>query len=350
MRSRSFAIIAGLFAVLAGCSKPAVKPAADQPRSVETASALAMGATVQVKATGKLERTREIVLSFRIPGNVRQLTVNNGDSVRKGQLVAAIDATQVSARVAQAQADVAKASRDLARDADLADKGWVSGQRLADRKSVLQVSQAGLKAAQFDLAYARIVAPSSGVVLVRHVQAGETVGAGQPVVTMADMAAPLVARVALVDRDVARVKLGDPARITVSALGGLAIPGVVSRIGERADPRTGATDVEVRVASDARLKTGYVADIAITLRDADASGPDRQRVPAEAILEVSNAKGYVYTIDPATRKARRQAIGFLGFAGDDAIVQGLTPGQRVITFGGALVRDGDVVFDSSSGG
>ncbi len=334
------------FAFLAACSK---KDTAPPPVAiaVETARAQAISQSGLVQATGKLEREREIVLSFRSGGTLNFLSVDNGDAVRRGQLIAVIDPTEFDARLRRADADFDKAKRDVARDADLAKEGWVSGQRMADKNTVLKSAKANLDAARFDLSRTKIYAQTSGVVLVRHVQAGETVAPGQPIVTIADMSAPLVVQVALVDRDVARIKMGDPARITVAALENYSVAGVVSEVGQQADPRTGATDVEIRVPNDSKLKTGFVADAQITLRSTIAAQVNKLRVPAEAILEIDSSKGYVFTINPKNQKAQRIAVAFYGFEGDDAVVGGLQPNQKVITFGAALVRDGQSVTDNT---
>jgi membrane fusion protein, multidrug efflux system len=350
VRVSAFSVSFMLCVVLTACSKPPVAAQKDAAMPVETARATALGSTAFVNATGKIERERAITLSFRSGGIIQQLTVDNGDAVRAGQLIASIDPTEIDARVRRADADYDKAKRDVTRDSELAAQGWVSGQRLADRKSVLQSSRANLDAAQFDMKRARIYASTAGVVLVRHVQVGETAAPGQPIITMADMSAPLVIKVALADKDVARVKLGDPARISVAALNNLSLAGVVTQIGQQADPRTGATDVEIRLPNERALKTGFVADARITLRDVTGNeGPLKLKIPAEALLEINAGRGHVFVVDPTTKKAKRMAIEFYGFDGDDALVGGLQPNQKVITFGATLVRDGMVIADNSPG-
>jgi membrane fusion protein, multidrug efflux system len=338
-----------ILAIASACSKKEAPPTPPAAVAVETARAQAIGQSTSILATGKLEREREVALSFRSGGILNVLTVDNGDAVRRGQLIAVIDPTEFDARLRRADADYDKAKRDASRDADLAKQGWVSGQRMADRNTVVKSSKANLDAARFDLQKTKIYAQTSGIVLVRHAQAGETVAPGQPIVTIADMSAPLVVRVALVDRDVARIKVGDPARIKVAALENYSVAGVVSQVGQRADPRTGATDVEIRVPNDSKLKTGFVADAQITLRSNAVAEVNKLRVPAEAILEVDAGKGYVFTVDPKTSKARRLAVAFYGFEGDDAVIGGLQPNQKVITFGAALVRDGQTIADNTLG-
>ncbi len=327
--------------LLAGCGRPVDKPATEQAVVVEVAPVIGGAGTATISGTGSLERERQIVMSFRDPGMVSRVFVDSGDAVRRGQLLARQDTTQLAMQSTKARADYDKAVRDYERDKKLAAQGWISGQRLADRETVAKSAKAVLDSVNFDKFIGTIVAPSDGVVLMRHIQSGEVVNSGTPVITMADNRSPLVVRVALADKDVARVRLGDSALVTVSALPGVQLQGRVSRIDQRVDPRTGATDVDVRVPSHPGLKTGFVAETRITLRAGSLGGV--ARIPAEAIIEAHGNTAFVFVLDAKNNRARRTQVGFAGFEGDAALVRGLGSNQSVVTTGGALVRDGSLL-------
>jgi RND family efflux transporter MFP subunit len=333
--------------LLSACSDKAAK-VAEQPIVVEAAVVNGGASVITVRGTGSIEREREIVLSFRDAGIVSTLTVDNGDTVRKGQVIARQDPSQLAMQSSRAQAEYDKAVRDYERDRKLAAEGWISEQRLADRQTAMKSTKAALDSTNYEKRIGVLVAPSDGIVLMRHIQSGEVVNRGQPVVTITDYRSPLVARVSLSDRDVARIQRGDPASVTVSALPGLRLAGVVSRIEQRSDMRTGTTDVDVRVPATARLKTGFVADVQITLRQRDQAD-NQQRIPAEAIIEADGNRAYVLVVDMRENRARRQLVTFLGFENDDALVLGLPAGTKVVTSGGALVRDGGKISVVSHG-
>ncbi len=333
--------------LLAGCGRPAENPAAEQAVVVEVAPVIGGAGTATIIGTGSLERERQIVLAFRDPGMVTRVFVDNGDAVRRGQLMARQDTTQLAMQSTKARADYDKAVRDYERDKKLAEEGWISGQRLADRETVVKSARAALDSVNFDKFIGNIVAPSDGVVLTRHIQSGEVVNSGTPVITMADNRSPLVVRVALADKDVARVRLGDSALVTVSAVPGVRLQGSVSRIDQRVDPRTGATDVDVRVPAQAGLKTGFVAETLITLRGGSLEGV--ARIPAEAIIEAQGNTAFVFVLDVKNNRARRTQVGFAGFDGDAAMVRGLGSNQFVVTTGGALVRDGSLLSVQNAG-
>jgi len=328
--------------VLAGCGG---KPKTDEPVAptpVEAARVAAPGAAGSVTGAGTLERRREMALSFRIPGVLTALRVEAGDSVRAGQVLAAIDPAGVDARQQQTAADLERAKRDVERDKTLFEKGYVSRQRIDDRTSVLKAAQAAYDAARFDRRWATLASPVSGVVLERRAQAGEVVAAGQVVARVADLTSPLVLRLPLAARDAARVRVGDTAQVTVEDLGGQALSGRVTRVGEAADTRTGAISVEIELsAPPANLRSGQVAHASLSVRTAPSQGAAYARIPAEAVLEATGQRAFVYRFDGG--KARRTAVGFGGFDGDDALVSGLPDGAQVITAGAGFVADGEAV-------
>jgi RND family efflux transporter MFP subunit len=338
--------------LLAACGQAPVKPAEEQAVAVEVVPVSGARATSVIAGTGSFRHEREIVLSFRDPGTVREVKVESGDFVRKGQVIARQDFAQLDMRASNAAAQYQKSIRDLDRDKKLAAQGWISGQRLADRQTAVTSAKAALDSANFDRRISTLAAPSDGLVLVRHVRAGEVVGSGMAVITLTDIRSPMVVRAALADADVARVRLGDPAWVTVSALPGTRLAGTVSRIDQRVDIRTGATDVDIQVPSTAGLKTGFVASFGITARAAaltNGTGTQGTAIPAEAIVEASGTTATVYVVDGTGKHAKRMRVGFLGFDGDFARVTGLAAGQKVVTSGGALVKDGSLLLVVAGG-
>lgn len=324
---------------VAACNRAEPVAETSPPPAVEAVKVRAPQDGGILTATGPLERRREMTLSFRIPGVITRLNVDDGDVVRAGQVLATLDPAGVAAAEARASVDVERARRDLARDQALFDKGYVSQQRLDDRKSAVRAAQAGAGAAAFDRRWATLVSPAGGVVLQRTAQAGEVVQPGQAVLRIADEASPLTLRAPLPDRDVARVRVGQAVTVRVDGVEA-PIAARVARIGERAGAQTGAVDVEIELSSAAGLRSGQMASAQIAVPLA-AGATTLSRVPAEAILEAQGKQAFVLTLDRGV--ARRRAVTFGGFDGDDALVGGLAPQTQVITAGAGFVSDGEAV-------
>lgn len=323
--------------VISACSRGAREEAAPPPPPVvEAAPVRAAGDETQVSATGALQRQREAQLAFRVPGVITTLSVDEGDLVRKGQVIARIDPTSVEAGRQQALAGLEQARRNLERDQVLFEKGFVSRQRLDDRKSALEAAEAGYAAAAFDRRWATLTAPSDGVVLARPAAPGQVVQAGQAVVVVADAASPLVLRAPVPDEALSRFGLGAAAAVRVA---GQALSGRVIQIGGQSGRATGTVDVDIEIPASPGLRSGQVATALIAGRP--AGGQAYARIPAEAIQEVDNGRAFVLRLDQGV--ARRTAVAFGGFDGDDALVSGLAAGAQVITAGGGFVGDGERV-------
>ena len=336
------ALIALLTAsTLAACGPAKTSAAPPPPQAVEAVAVSAPRASGGVTATGTLERRREMALSFRIAGVLTKVSVEAGDSVRAGQVLATIDPAAVDARQQASSSDLDKARRDLERAKTLYAKGYVAKVRVDDAESAVRSAGAAYNSAAFDRRWAQLVSPASGVVLERRAQAGEVVQPGQAVVSVADLASPLVLRVPLPDRDVAGIGIGAPVEVSVDALPGQVLAGHVTRVGQSADARTGAVTVEIEVAARPELRSGQIATARLASRVAAGANTGFARIPAEAVLEASGGKAAVLRLDNG--RARRTPVRFGGFDGDDALVAGLPDGARVITAGAGFVSDGDRV-------
>lgn len=329
---------------LAGCGgKPKAKAsaAAEAPTAVQTARVEAPGAGEPIRATGVLRRVRETVLSFRIPGVITRLTVDEGDPVAAGQVIATLDPAGVDARMRQAAADLAKAKREVARFEPLVEKGAVSREQLDTQRTTLASASAAYDAAAFDRRWATLRAPSSGVVLVRTAQTGEVVNIGQAVVTMADTGSPLVLRAPITDRDVGRVRMGMPVTVRLDSMPGRTLSGRVSRVGQRARAENGQVEVEATVAAEPGLRSGMLGSLEMAAAGGPVAGGGFARVPAEAVMEASGGRAAVLRVDGG--RVRRTAVSFGGFDGDHALIGGLEPGTEVVTAGAGYVSDGEKV-------
>lgn len=327
---------------LSACGGAKTPAATELAAAVEAVEVAGPQSVQPVAATGALRREREMNLSFRIPGVITALNVDEGDVVKAGQVIATLDAAAVNARYAQAAADLERARKDEQRLASLVETGAVSRSQYDAQLAALAGARAALDSAAFDRRWARLTAPAGGVVLARAAQSGEVVAPGQAVVTLADVGSPLVLRAPASDRDALKLRLGQPATITLDALPGERLTGRVSRIGQRASAQSGVVEFEVTVAAVAGLRSGMIGHVVVETPQVAAGGP--ARLPAEALLEVSGAKGAVFVYDPASSRARKAAVAFVGFDGDDALVSGLPAGRKVITTGAGYISDGQKVM------
>ena len=292
-----------------------------------------------VTATGVIALRDEVTLSFKVGGVIAQVLVREGATVRAGQLLATLDLREIDAQVAKARSAAAKADRDLARVARLYKDSVATRQQMDDATTGAEVAHADLQTAAVNQQYARIVAPSAGVILRRAAEPGELVSTGAPVLTLGSRTSGTIMRASLPDRDVVRLVVGDRATVRVDARPDRTFQGVVRQIGAAADPRTGTYAAEVALDAPEGLSAGMIGRVEIATR----SGNRLRAVPVEALLEADGDHATLYAIGPDGR-AKRVPVEVAFMRGDRATVRGgLTGVTRVVTDGAPYLNDGSAV-------
>ena len=197
-RALSPGVALSLLALLAGCAREVEAPP-PEIRPVRTITVDARAADNTVALTGTVQAQNEINLSFRIDGRLVERTVDIGDNVRPGQLIARLDPQNeesslqsVRAQLAGANAQLVEARSNYERMRDLVVEDAVSRAQYEQAKALLQSAEAQLQSlqgqvslAQNRLSYTRLVSDVAGVVTARGPEPGEVVGAGRMVVQVA---------------------------------------------------------------------------------------------------------------------------------------------------------------------
>ena len=289
-------------------------------------------------ASGIIQAKTTVDVAFQVPGKVVMVGPDEGQSVRAGQVIAAVDPTDYRLTVEQASAQSERTARDLDRNRPLLASGSISAADLDHVETGARQSAAAADLAKKKLADTRLEAPISGIIARRAIEVGATAAPGQPVFTIVDLD-PVRVRVGVPEGDVGHVTVGAPASVRVPALGAT-FEGRVSLIGVAADPTTRSYTVEVLVPNPARqLRAGMVAEATITTGQSVTA----LLVPAAAVLHDGGVNGttFIYTLDRdgARVHARRVTTGVT--RGDSLeITSGVTAGERVVIAGQQRLRDG----------
>jgi RND family efflux transporter MFP subunit len=315
------------------------------PPTVRTAVVNALPYAPEVRAVGRLVDPRSGELGFAVGGLLTQFTVEEGDRVRRGQVLVRLDPEPFVAQEAQAEAALEKARRDRGRLAALRADGAAPQAPVDDATTGEAMADAAVRLARFQRARTVITAPEDGVVLRRLGTAGQVVGPGQPVLVLstgrrgerAESKESRVVRAALVDRDVVRLKVGDPARWTLDALPGTPLTGRVTWLATLPQPGTGLFEVEVTPdPTPVPLPTQRGLLVRTTLTP--APGEPRVLLPFEALTQADGEAGRVYVVD-AYAVARLRPVSILAVEPRGVWVrEGLAPGEQVIVAGRDSVR------------
>jgi len=332
-------------ALIAGCDSEAAVPPARKPVLVSVIEVQPSSARGGLRATGTVRARRETALSFTSAGRVAAVLVEEGQAVARGQLLARLDPTGIAAGASAARAELARARAEHERMEALAAKGWVTRPRVEAAEAAEAAARAQVAATSFDERFARIHAPTAGVVLRRHVEANQTVSAGMPVLTIGEASGGHVLRVPLPDADLARLRIGQGAAVTIPALGDRPLAATVTEIAARGDDRTGTFEVELALPPARGLRSGLIGNARIRA----AGGGGTVAIPASALFQARADEGFVYVVDRAgIARARRIQLGPVGDR-DVVVTGGLGPGELVVRSGVDKVRDGARVATGGAG-
>ena len=210
----------------------------------------------------------------------------------------------------------------------------------------VRAAKAQLTQAQTPLGDANLTAPIDGIVLKRNVEIGTLVGPGTPGFIMADDSSVKVV-FGVPDVSVNSIHVGDHASVRVQAYEGRIFPGKVTAVSPAADPRSHVFQVEVTLPNSTRiLKVGMIAKVEFA--NAKSADSDGIRVPLSAVVrwpKSDNGYGVYIVSKERGRLVSRVHRVILGetFGNEIEIKSGVSYGDRVITNGATLVRDGGLV-------
>lgn len=338
-------ILVGLLplALLAGCGEDKIAPKAksDDIHTVMVVTVQQENLQRTVNAVGTIRYRRETPLGFTTAGKVATVRFEEGDFVKRGALLAALDTTSVGAEVSVATAERNRARAEFDRMRSLFADGWVTKARYEAAEAAVTSADARVRQAGFASGTAQLYAPSSGVVLTRNVQPGQVIAAGTPALILGEGDDGFVFRVPIVDRDASKLRVGMAADISIESLGGTPISATISEIDGRANEATGAFSVQFRLANRPQLRSGQIGTASIKLPVSD--GGDTLQIPAGALFGVRTGEGLVYIVDAKNRVETRN-VAIERVTDEFVIVSGgIKPGDTIVTSGLEKLRTGSRV-------
>ena len=179
---------------------------------------------------------RSLKLSFKTGGIVASVNVKEGDRVKKGDLLAALDLSEIKANVVQAQNGYEKALRDIERVENLYRDSVATLEQKQNATTALNVAKSTLEIARFNLAHSSITAPGDGIILKQLSRRNEMVAAGYPVFFFGSSGKQWKIKANLSDRDIVRVNPGDSAVVNFDAHPEVEFCAVVDQVGGIANP------------------------------------------------------------------------------------------------------------------
>ena len=313
-----------------------------------------------ITATGTIEPVTSVTVGTQVSGIVNKLFVDYNSVVKKGQVIAELDKTNLMSQLNTAKTQLATAQSQLnyqtanyKRYKTLFEKGLVAADdfdnaKLSYTQAKEQVASAKeeVQRAQTNLGYATITSPIDGVVLSKSVEEGQTVAASFSTPELFTIAQDLTNMQVVADvdeADIGDVKEGERVTFTVDAYPDDTFEGEVKQVRQEATTTNNVVTYEVVISApnaDLKLKPGLTANV--TIYTAERKGvlsvpskalrftPQKETVGKMNIVDVANAKNKVWTIEGNSIVAHKVNIGMTDGT-NTQIVGGIAEGTKVVT-------------------
>lgn len=293
--------------------------------------------------SGDVRARYQTMLGFRIGGKIETRPVNNGERVRKGDVLAtlapedamlALNSSQ--AAVASAAADLALADAELERHRQLLEKNYVSktlfDARVNQQKAAKarhEQAQAQMQVSRNQSRYTRLLANADGVITSVNAEIGQVVGPGTPVVSLAQ-AGELEVEIDVPESRYAEFKPGRQLILELWSEGGKRYAGQIREVASEADAATRTYAVRVGFDQpDESVQLGMTARVFFT----DANTPAAVLIPLAALHE-KDGKPAAWVIDPQTRKVSLREVRIGKYREDGvSVISGLLPSDWIVTAG-----------------
>lgn len=288
----------------------------------------------RIEAVGTAQANEQVTLSAPVTERIIRLNFDDGSFVRRGQVIAVLQQAQQSAQLTEVQARAREATQQLERIGELKDRGFATRSSYDAQVAAAEAARAQAAQVQAQIGERVITAPFAGWVSLRNISAGAIASQGTPIATISDTSV-IKLDFPVPETMLATVRPGQPIEAVSAAFPGTPFRGTIDTIDAVVDPNTRAIMVRARLPNpDGRLRPGMMMTVGIETQPRTALA-----VPELAIIGEGDTR-YVYVVDEegaARRKAVRTGIRQ---AGHIEIVEGLRPGERVVTEGVVKLAEG----------
>ena len=287
--------------------------------------------------TATLEAEGDASVVAKVGGVVKQILVEEGSYVKAGQVLAKLDDEKLAVQLAQAEANLNKLENDFRRNEELFNKKLVSAEVYQRAKFEYESQKAAFEMTKLDHDYASIRAPISGVVAQRMIKVGNMVLANSPTFRITDFD-PLLAVLHVPEREMSKLRVGQPASLTVDAINGTDFTGRIARVSPVVDPTTGTIKVTVEVRDPSRqLKAGMFGRVNI-VHDVHTN---TLLVPKGAVI-AEDAESAVFVVQDSVAYRKLVKTGYVNGANIE-VLEGLRAGEKIVTTGQGSLKDSSKV-------
>ncbi|MCO6459787.1 MAG: efflux RND transporter periplasmic adaptor subunit [Saprospiraceae bacterium] len=294
------------------------------------------------QVSGRFSTEDESVMAFKNGGTIRTIYVREGDHIKKGQLLAALDKTEIGTLVKQSEIGLSKAERDFNRASNLYKDSVATFEQMQNAKTALDIARQQVINAQYNLNTAEMRATRSGYVLRKYAQEGQIVGPGTPVLLINGASdGQWVLRAGVSDRQWATIEIGDRATVVTDAYPDIKMQGTVTSKSEGLDPSSGTFNLNISI--DNKYKNKLAAGLFGTATIVCSKPQSVWSIPYNALLDAEKDTGYVF-VATDDHKAHKVKVVIERLSHPNVIISsGLENYNRIILEGNAYLKEGSMI-------
>lgn len=297
------------------------------PVPVETGQPTRGDVSAAYHGTAPIEAFADADVLAKVAGEVKELLVEEGDVVKKGQVLARLDGDRLRLSLNESEARLRKLQRDYERNLELSEKGLISAGEFETIKFEMEALQAAHNLASLELDYTHIRAPIDGVISERYIKLGSTLSVNDPVFRVTSLN-PLIAYLHVPEREFSHIEEGQPVTLHIDALQEEPVHSSVARVSPVVDAATGTFKVTIELYDETRrVKPGMFARIGI-IHDRHE---DALLVPRSAVVE-NTGETSVFVVEDGKAVQKPVTTGFAS-EGMVEILSGLSDEEMIVTVG-----------------
>lgn len=342
--SLRYLCILGVILVLVGCKEKEVAVAPEPVKPVKLLTITAGQEELKISLPGRVRAARRTELSFKVAGPLQELPIEEGQVIKKGNLVAAILPRDFETAVAEARARDLEAEQQYQRYKELYTKRQVSKADFDRYRASKDVARARLDDARNALKDTRLLAPFDGVIAKRYVENFEKVQVNQQIAYLQHID-KLEILIDVPELMMAQFRQSDSVNVIAEfeAVPGVSYPLEVKEYSTDADPATQTYQVVLLMEQpkEANILPGMTAKVTAEAIE-EAAAESMILIPAIAVLNDADQKSYVWLHDRQSKTVRKAQITVGSMTGSSRILvtEGLKGGDEIVAAGVTKLREG----------
>jgi len=324
-----------------GCKgKKSVNENASETITVITKKIQKISVNKEISVSGNIEGNKTVKLGFLVAGKLNFIAIEEGETIKSGQLLASLDPENYSIAKDIADANLNQTQDENNRLTQMHDRKSISESDFSKTTNALKVAKAQQRLQAKNLSDTKLYSPINGVLLKKGAEVGEIIGVGIPLFVVSDIHTIKV-NASVPESDLHQVQIGSMASVYVSSIDST-FRGKVTEIGSVADAATRSFNIKIELKNpNLLIRPGMTAEIKLS----SAKQTEIITVPANVVLHDLDQSAYVFVVDTQRKQAFKRQISLGQIIGNDIeILSGLSPDEIVVIGGQNKLNNGSFII------